>query len=92
MFALLALGLMAKPMLVTAPIVLLLLDYWPLGRVAPRRVREARNVAEDGALREAGETKIDDETRVLPPCRTHPAPTVSLHAPYVRIEQRSPAC
>ena len=28
----LALGLMAKPMLVTAPFVLLLLDYWPLGR------------------------------------------------------------
>ena len=27
-----ALGLMAKPMLVTLPIVLLLLDYWPLGR------------------------------------------------------------
>jgi Tfp pilus assembly protein PilF len=27
-----ALGLMAKPMLVTLPIVLLLMDYWPLGR------------------------------------------------------------
>jgi len=26
------LGLMAKPMLVTLPVVLLLLDYWPLGR------------------------------------------------------------
>ena len=31
---LLALGLMAKPMLVTLPCVLLLLDYWPLGRLA----------------------------------------------------------
>jgi tetratricopeptide (TPR) repeat protein len=29
----LALGLMAKPMLVTVPFVLLLLDYWPLGRM-----------------------------------------------------------
>ncbi len=29
---LLALGLTAKPMLVTAPFVLLLLDFWPLGR------------------------------------------------------------
>jgi protein O-mannosyl-transferase len=28
-----ALGLMSKPMLVTLPIVLLLLDYWPLGRL-----------------------------------------------------------
>ena len=31
-FCLYALGLMAKPMLVTLPCVLLLLDYWPLGR------------------------------------------------------------
>ena len=30
-----ALGLMAKPMLVTLPFLLLLLDYWPLGRFAP---------------------------------------------------------
>ena len=33
----LALGLMAKPMLVTLPFVLLLLDYWPLGRLDPAR-------------------------------------------------------
>jgi len=32
-FAALALGLAAKPMLVTLPLALLLLDYWPLGRV-----------------------------------------------------------
>ena len=31
----LALGLMAKPMLVTLPFVLLLLDYWPLNRFSP---------------------------------------------------------
>ena len=31
--ALLALGLMTKPMLVSLPIILLLLDYWPLGRI-----------------------------------------------------------
>lgn len=30
-----ALGLMAKPMLVTLPFVLLLLDWWPLGRLLP---------------------------------------------------------
>ena len=30
---LLACGLASKPMLVTAPFVLLLVDYWPLGRV-----------------------------------------------------------
>lgn len=38
--ALFALGLMAKPMLVTVPIILLLLDYWPLRRFA----REAKPV------------------------------------------------
>ncbi len=34
--ALLALGLMAKPMLVTWPIVMLLLDFWPIERMCPR--------------------------------------------------------
>jgi hypothetical protein len=33
----LTLGLMAKPMLVTLPFVLLLMDYWPLGRFKPER-------------------------------------------------------
>lgn len=45
-----ALGLMAKPMLVTLPIVLLFLDYWPLGRTGlvpapvniPRQQRSLR--------------------------------------------------
>jgi Flp pilus assembly protein TadD len=35
-----ALGLMAKPMLVTLPFVLLLLDYWPLHRLQPVRHEE----------------------------------------------------
>jgi len=33
----LALGLMSKPMLVTLPCILLLLDYWPLGRLRSRQ-------------------------------------------------------
>ena len=40
--ALLALGLWSKPMLVTAPIVLLLLDYWPLGRLSSKEESWAR--------------------------------------------------
>src|SRR5438876_7669673 len=36
-FLLFGIGLMAKPMLVSLPFVLLLLDYWPLGRFAERR-------------------------------------------------------
>ena len=34
-----ALGLMAKPMLVTLPFVLLLLDYWPLNRFAKSAIK-----------------------------------------------------
>ncbi len=33
-----ALGLMAKPMLVTLPLILLLLDFWPLGRIYDLRL------------------------------------------------------
>ncbi len=36
----LALGLLAKPTLVTLPLVLLLLDYWPLGRLQSRQPAE----------------------------------------------------
>jgi len=38
----LALGLMAKPMLVTLPFVMLLLDYWPLGRLEDPMAKEHR--------------------------------------------------
>lgn len=43
-----ALGLMSKPTLVTLPFILLLLDYWPLGRMSPNvagtlRVPSARS-------------------------------------------------
>jgi tetratricopeptide (TPR) repeat protein len=41
----LGLGLMAKPMLVTWPFVLLLLDYWPLGRVMWRPVDGMKRLA-----------------------------------------------
>jgi len=36
------LGLMSKPMLVTLPLVLLLLDYWPLRRLEERQKEECR--------------------------------------------------
>jgi cytochrome c-type biogenesis protein CcmH/NrfG len=39
-----ALGLMSKPMLVTLPFVLLLLDYWPLGRFEAHRSNTGRQV------------------------------------------------
>ncbi len=41
-----SLGLMAKPMLVTLPFVLLLLDYWPLDRFAASQAVKAAAIAE----------------------------------------------
>jgi Flp pilus assembly protein TadD len=40
----LAFGLMSKPMLVTLPFILLLLDYWPLGRFEAHRSNTGRQV------------------------------------------------
>ena len=42
MSILFACGLMSKSMLVSVPLVLLLLDYWPLGRVQPPARRDLR--------------------------------------------------
>ena len=39
-----ALGLMSKPMLVTLPLVLLLLDYWPLRRIQAQRAGSERHL------------------------------------------------
>lgn len=39
-----ALGLMSKPMLVTLPFVLLLLDYWPLGRITGQKSDATRQL------------------------------------------------
>jgi tetratricopeptide (TPR) repeat protein len=41
-----ALGLTAKPMLVTLPLVVLLLDYWPLGRLFPSTSGPGQGTAE----------------------------------------------
>jgi len=43
-----SLGLLAKPMLVTLPFVLLLLDYWPLGRF-DECTRQSTQTSNDGA-------------------------------------------
>lgn len=44
-------GLMAKPMLVTLPVVLLLLDIWPLRRVAVRPEQREAGTAASGSQR-----------------------------------------
>jgi hypothetical protein len=65
-FVALALGLMSKPMLVTLPFVLLLLDFWPLGRTpwaAPARVEDPSQTRRGGPWR---------AERDRPPWRTVP--------------------
>ncbi len=55
-----ALGLMAKPMLVSLPIVLLLMDAWPLGRVvqSPKSKVESRDPGLRGVV-ESGKWKAE---------------------------------
>ena len=52
-----ALGLMSKPMLVTVPFVLLLLDFWPLGRLKPvQTAATASSQIRKGKAQAAGKT------------------------------------
>ena len=65
LFACLALGLLAKPMLVTLPFVLLLLDGWPLGRLtAPGggldAARILRAAAREAAALRPGRSLLSD--------------------------------
>ena len=71
----LALGLMAKPMLVTLPFVLLLLDYWPLGRLRRASGSERCHAERSEASRLAAKrdsslaalAQNDSPGRALPP-------------------------
>ncbi len=61
-FMVLALGLMCKPMLVTVPLVLLLLDYWPLERMSLRRIEATpdETSAEDDTEEEEEEEEEEE--------------------------------
>ncbi len=60
-----ALGLMCKPMLVTLPFVLLLLDYWPLGRIYDLRftIYESKDSKSDLAMSRASVPLAPPENR-----------------------------
>ena len=64
-FACLALGLLAKPTLVTLPFLLLLLDDWPLGRL---RRRDDPGRLDPAALRRALVEKLPLVALVVPVC------------------------
>ena len=63
-----ALGLMAKPMLVTLPFVLFLLDYWPLNRL------QAKQCAVNNTLKEEAKTgKISQKSKIKKTVSSHEA-------------------
>jgi tetratricopeptide (TPR) repeat protein len=64
----LALGLLAKPMLVTLPCVLLLLDYWPLGRWQPGRAPAPETAAPAVSFRRLVLEKVPLFALVLASC------------------------
>ena len=74
-----ALGLMAKPMLVTLPVLLLLLDYWPLRRL-PGAGSRAQGAAKGRELRDEspGARKLSTLNRQL---STLNSPRSALGAP-----------
>ena len=61
-FLSLVLGLMSKPMLVTAPLVLLLLDYWPLGRMRLGAAAANDMEPDEADKTEASDGESQDET------------------------------
>lgn len=74
--AIFALGLMAKPMLVTLPFVFLLLDYWPLGRFQQIR-QDVDNKSVSGKSIKTG----DDDTAIMP------TPSQISNLPHYPIRQ-----
>ena len=85
--AALALGLMAKPVLVTWPFVFLLLDYWPLGRFSQRRAGGAGKSSSDGALREPAQ---DTDERFQGSDSERNPPVSSLRGQRLRDKPPSP--
>ena len=75
--ALFALGLLAKPMLVTLPFVLLLLDYWPLGRMT-WPVRDIQN----DAHRWGGSYRWGGSCTATPGATVQPSPQPGISTPW----------
>jgi hypothetical protein len=65
---------MAKPMLVTLPVILLLLDYWPLGRVREKQkiAPETPPAAGKGKLKKRGRQQPSAAMPSSPPGRRNP--------------------
>ncbi len=73
------LGLLSKPMLVTLPFVLLLLDYWPLGRFGP-----------ESAIGNAQPAQESPNCSVQSPKPAQPTRTLKIQAPTSAISRLLP--
>ena len=82
-----ALGLMAKPMLVTLPFVLLLLDYWPLGRMAGSATLPAELARAGSAEARAVRFRDGPSVRLV----VEKLPMLALAAAVVRVDALGPA-
>jgi Flp pilus assembly protein TadD len=78
----LALGLMAKSMLVTLPFVLLLLDYWPLRRMPPMRhaVLEKLPLVALSAISSVVTYRVQQAAGAVQPVDLYPASVRALNA------------
>jgi tetratricopeptide (TPR) repeat protein len=75
-----ALGLMSKPMLVTTPFVLLLLDYWPLGRLGQAAAAAAGVSAGKGSKSETRRPEFPARVRTLANLLLEKTPFFALSA------------
>jgi hypothetical protein len=73
-------GLMSKPMLVTVPFLLLLLDYWPLGRFTDQNVMFVDLVPGQVLKKSPSIRLILHENFSFCFCLPYPAPSLSLHS------------
>ena len=89
--ALFALGLMCKPMLVTLPFVLLLLDYWPLNRGQKSEVRSRKSdLQSSGSGRRIWSKLIVEKTPLLALSLVSCAVTLIAQSGAIATTQRFP--
>jgi len=87
-----ALGLLSKPMLVTLPFVLLLLDYWPLCRTAAPERTDAHTLPTQGSESPVGKkNRKKKQTRESPPVPPERKETSSAAAvPWALVTEKIP--
>ena len=85
-----ALGLLSKPMLVTLPFVLLLLDYWPLGRYfAPEKPapHPLPGIEAPGKKKKQKKTEIEERPPVAPKRKE---PSAAAVVPWALVTEKIP--